>query len=74
MAHGNMGNMAYGDSYFSRTTNIAACLKIEMVGTRKDYRPAGTFLDQSFLLNLDFGIGLLTGYSVRKALLLRSRS
>ncbi len=69
-----MGNKAYVDSYFSRTTNIAACLKIEMVGTRKDYRPAGTFLDQSFLLNIDFGIGLLTGYSVGNAPPTRSRS
>ncbi len=67
-----MGNMAYGDSYFSRTTNGFLCLKIDAADTGNDHRPAGSFLDQSILLNIDFGIGRFSGYAVRKALPTRS--
>ena len=57
-----MGQRAYYDWYFSRTTNVIPYLKIRTDSKGKDDRPARRFLDQSIPLTIEFEIGRFPGH------------
>ena len=59
---GRMGIMAYGDSYFSRTTYVVLELKIWMDCVKEAGTLTGSVLDQSFALTINFEIVQPRGY------------